>query len=439
MNSEISRLVEKIKAQGYKKICFWLPAFNVGGGTFYFCELAKYIVNNTDLEVLYMDFKEGYPSQMLEGSGVQVLEYNKEDIDFPITEPCIVVTNSTRVIQIKHMNPVSKLLFWHYETVPCAWDKVLIRNETKAFLELCKEEKAMVFHDWSSRNIFMQQYGIDYTEQKYLYMFLTPKPRLNERLGMINPKEINLLWLGRAGTEKVQSIYNIIRCYAAYKTNKKKVMHIVGDGIRMAELKKYAKTFEKQIKFVFTGTIGKNNLDEYLMNHADVAFSMGLSAVESAALKIPSVVVQLDTKTINGDSFYWIFDTMEYCMGILPSQKKDFDIHYTKFKDIMDEIVVRNGKQQMAVKCYSFYKEYLSDYDDIVEKFLTYVAETTMTAEKLERCIGFMPYENIRLTRKKFLRKIISETVEFNGRRFKYNGKGKLISEKTLKNSVEVQ
>ncbi len=307
MNSEISRLVDEIKAQGYRKICFSIPAFNVGGGTFYLCELAKYLVENSDLEVYYIDFKDGYPSQLLEGSGVKILEYNKDDIDFPITEPCIFVTNSTRVIQVKHMNPASKLLFWHYETVPCAWDKVLIRNETRAFLELCKQEKAMVFHDWSSRNIFMQQYGIDFTEQKYLYMFLTPKPRLNERLGMIHPGEINLLWLGRAGTEKVQSIYTIIRCYAAYKTKKKKIMHIVGDGIRIAELKKYAKGFEKQIKFVFTGTIGKEELDEYLMNHADVSFAMGLSAVESAALKIPSVVVQLDTKPIKDDGFYWIF------------------------------------------------------------------------------------------------------------------------------------
>ena len=439
MNSEISRLVDEIKAQGYRKICFSIPAFNVGGGTFYLCELAKYLVENSDLEVYYIDFKDGYPSQLLEGSGVKILEYNKDDIDFPITEPCIFVTNSTRVIQVKHMNPASKLLFWHYETVPCAWDKVLIRNETRAFLELCKQEKAMVFHDWSSRNIFMQQYGIDFTEQKYLYMFLTPKPRLNERLGMIHPGEINLLWLGREGTEKVQSIYTIIRCYAAYKTKKKKIMHIVGDGIRIAELKKYAKGFEKQIKFVFTGTIGKEELDEYLMNHADVSFAMGLSAVESAALKIPSVVVQLDTKPIKDDEFYWIFDTREYCMGILPSQKKDFEVQFTKFNDIMDEIVVRKGKQQMAIKSYAFYKEYLSDYDDIVEKFLTYISETTLTAEKLEKCIGFMPYENIRLKRKKFLRKILSENIEFNGKRYKYNDHGKLVSEKEVRNSGEAQ
>ena len=50
-----------------------------------------------------------------------------------------------------------------------------------------------------------------------------------------------------------------------------------------------------------------------------------------------------------------------------------------------------------------------------------------------------MPYENIRLKRKKFLRKILSENIEFNGKRYKYNDHGKLVSEKEVRNSGEAQ
>jgi len=409
---KIKDLVNTIKEQGYKKICFWIPAYNVGGGTFYLCEIAKYLASETDLEIYYMDYLEGYPSSLLKDTNVTMLEYKEEDLDFCLQEPCVIVTNSTRVIQMQRMNPQNKFLFWHYETVPCAWDIVLIREETKRFLELANKENTMVFHGWSSRDILNRQYNIGYEKQSYFYMFLSAKEKIQNNQGLISPDEINVVWVGRAGNEKIYSIYNIIDNLAKYQTEKKKKFHIVGDGWRMNDLKKYAEKFKNKITFDFPGTIPKDKLDDYILKHADVTFAMGLSSLESAALKVPSVVVQLDIKPIKDDAFYWLFDTKEYCVGILPSQKNDFDVNYVTFAEIMDSIYRYGKKNELAQKSYNFYLQNMSNFEDIIERALIYISESTLTADKLLKCIGYMPYMQIKVKQKKLFNLVLSEEIQ---------------------------
>lgn len=433
--AQIREKVNEIKKQGYNKICFWIPAYNVGGGTYYLCEIAKYLVENFDLDIYYMDFPDGYPSSLLKGSNVKILDYNTDDLDFCIKEPCVIVTNSTRVTMLKRMNPANKLLFWHYETVPCGWDSVLIKGEERNFLELTKKENAMVFHDWSSRNIFKQQFNIEFENKSYLYMFVNNKEAPVDNFELINPEEINIVWVGRAGNEKIYSIYNIMDNLAKYPTTLRKVFHIVGDGWRMNDLKKYSERYKDVINFNFTGTIPKTELDDFLKKHADVVFAMGMSAIEGAALRIPSVVVQLDTKPINGSDFYWLFDTKEYCVGILPSQKKDFDIEYTKFERILKDIYLNNQKEYLAKKCYDYYLDTFGDFERIVNSFLSYIIDSTLTAEKLKGCIKYMPYCTIRLVQKKFLNKVFHEEIIYDNKRYIYKN-GKFKKTKAIKQGM---
>ncbi len=431
MQKKIQTLVKKIKEQGFKKICFWMPAYNVGGGSYYLCELAKYLAENTELDIYYMDFPEGYPTSLLKDSRVTILDYYDDGIDFCIQEPCVIITNSTRVIQLKRMNSKNKILLWHYETAPSGWDLVLIRGEAREFLELTKKENAMVFHDWSSRNIFKQQFNIDFENKSYLSMFLNDKEEPLSNFDLIDPDEINIVWVGRISHEKINSIYNIMDNLAKYPTNRKKVFHIVGDGWCMNALKKYSQKYDDIIQFNFMGTIPKSELDEFLKNHADIVFGMGLSVIEGAALRIPSVVVQLDTKPIKDDDFYWLFDTKEYCVGILPSQKKDFDIEYTKFEYMLKEIYLNNQKETIARECYKYYMDQFGNFGDIVCRFLTYVIDSSLTADKLQKCIKYMPYCSIAVTQKKLLNKVVSEEIKFNDRIDIYKN-GKLKSSKML-------
>lgn len=409
--SEIARYVSKFEEQGYKKLCFWAPVYNIGGGTNYYCELAQYLVMNTSLEVYYVDFKEGYATKILRNTNVKFIEYIENEKYFPIKDKCLIIVNSTRVIQLKRMNKDSKILFWHWETAPTAWHVVFLMHEYIDFFNLCKENNAMVFHDWSSRNSFKQQYNFVFENKSYLYMLVPSKDYLANPNKLINENEINLTWVGRISHEKINSIFYLIDNFSKYQSDKRKVLHIVGDGYSMGALRKYVDKYKDQIYFDIVGTIEREDLDDYLIKNTDILFAMGRSSIEGAALKIPTAVVLLDTKPIKSNLFYWLFNTKEYCVGVTPRQTREFDIHYSRFNDLLDDIYMYNQKGSIAEKCYNYYMSHLSNYDSLVCDFLKYMDQSTLTMEKLESCIKYIPYNNIRVRRKRFLKKILSLDV----------------------------
>ena len=210
-NEELTLLARKIKDQGYNGICFWQPVRCVGGGVIFFAKHAQYLAKNTDLSIYYVDYHDGYAHDILaqENSRVKFIDFDPNQSVLPIEESVIVITNSTRVVQIKQLPPKSKLLFWHYETIPCAWDVVLINREAKKFLRLAYENRALVYHDWSSRNIFKVQYGLDFQNKDYLTILYEPHGQFTSA-GPVRPGMISIGWLGRLSTDKICSLYNLM-------------------------------------------------------------------------------------------------------------------------------------------------------------------------------------------------------------------------------------
>lgn len=102
---KIVQLVQEIREQGYKNICFMQPALNIGGGSFIEAKLAEYLANNTDLNIYFCDYKDGYGEYLLKDTPkVKKLTFKNDDIYFPLQEKYILITNSTRVVLIKNMH-----------------------------------------------------------------------------------------------------------------------------------------------------------------------------------------------------------------------------------------------------------------------------------------------------------------------------------------------
>lgn len=392
MQERIQKIVEEIKQQGYESICLWMPVRSVGGGTLYLFFLARYLLDHTDIKVYYMDYSDGYAHDLLVSDArFKFINYDPNVLTFPVAEPVIVFTNSTKVIQIKNMNLHSKILFWHFETVPCAWDIVLLNRETKRFLKLTQKEHAMIFHDWSSRDILNRQYPINFQDENYLPLFLPPKNSSSDG-SLIEKDVLNIGWLSRLGHEKVQSLYNLVDNLAGLQTDKRKRLVVIGDGRYRKDVEKYCKQYKDEIEVRFVGTIAKEELDEFLICNVDILFAMGTSVLEGAALKIPTVIVQLSMEHYDDDEFIWFHETKEYCVGIMHYQKDAFKVNYTRFEDIIRSVYGEDGKRVVGEKCYHCFIKHHSDFDAIMERFLNYCRDTTLTFEKLKGCIRFIPY-----------------------------------------------
>ena len=408
---EIQSLVEEIKAQGYEAICFWLPAYNTGGGTYYFCEIAKYLVRNTNLHIYYMDYPDGYPSQLLRRTNVTILTYRLEDNSFPVQEKCVIITNSTRAIQLTNMRPDNKLLFWHYETAPCAWDIVFILGEKQRYLNLTQQKHAMLFHDWSSWDILSQDCGTAY-EKQYLPLYLKQR-EVRPHEAPVDINEINVAWIGRLAKEKNQSLFNVIDNFAKYHTSRKKIFHIIGDGPLSCDVRKYIEKYKDIIDFILTGTIPVNKLSQYLSDHVDVLFAMGLSVLEGASIGIPSVVVKLDIKPISGDEFFWLSDSMDYCVGILPSQRDRFTVCFRSFATIINSVLAPGGKAAYGKRCYDYYLCNHSNEEFAIYQLLSAIKSDEMNMQELKDCIKYIPYTHVKLKKKILLGRIISKRVFF--------------------------
>lgn len=392
LKNRIQDIANQIIADGYKSICFWMPCYNVSGGARYLRDLAVSIADNTRLKVYYMDFENGFPSQMLEGSdNVEIVRFDPEQTELPIKEPTVIFTNSTKVIQIKKMNPRSKMLFWHFETIPCAWDWLFFNGEEKKYIKLAKENKAMVYHDWSGKDILNDQFKIGFDNDDYLQVYSSLKTVGGARKEF-NDKEINVVWLSRLGAEKVCSLYNIIDNFAKYKTDKIKRLHIIGDGIRRDAVEAYCKKYKERLEIIFTGTIAHEELGPYLLENADIVLAMGTSVVESAALGIPSAVVQLSSRRFSDDAFYWLFDAKDYCVGITTDEKERYNVQYKTLGQLLAAIDTDEKEAHIGEKCYNYFIENHCDFDSIVEKFLTCVRDTKLTYKDLKKAIRYTPY-----------------------------------------------
>lgn len=400
--SELSSFVGQLKAQGFSRVCFMLPAYNVGGGTWELCQIAIFLAEHTDLEVFYMDYNNGYPSFLLAGSRVKIVAYKDEDSNFCIEEPCVVITNLTRVVLLKNMNPTNKILFWHYETAPVDWNALFLLNETNRFLQLCSKSNSVMFHDWSAWNILETQSGLQF-QRNYLWVVIPRKPPNKLPREMVHPDEIHVVCLGRLGYEKIQGLYKVMDLFAAHSTRKKKVLHIVGDGKYRRQAERYSEKFRNVLTVEFTGTIPKDELDQYLLTYGDVVFAMGMSTLEGAALHIPSVVIPVSTKPIDGDWFYFLYDTKDYCVGILPEQKDAFDVHFHTFSEIIDAICCRGGKKKTGDKCYRYYAARYASLEAVAAKCVRGCVDSRLTMEMVRDCIQYIPYNHLAVKEINFL------------------------------------
>lgn len=420
LNKIIGR-VDELKNEGFKAIVFWMPALNIGGGAFYLAELAKFLDKYTNIDIYFVDYLGGYPTQLLKGSNVKFITYSINLINLPIQEKCLLITNTTRVIHIPKMHPESKLLFWHYETTKCAWNKVIIDKNINSYFKLLKNNNALVYHDASARlslNSFDNQKLLN---KDYLYITIPPKIKSCEsKLELINNKEINVAWLGRIAHDKIESIKYLVKNLNACKTDKLIKFNIIGDGPLMNNLREYCKNYTN-IEFNFIGLVIKEDLDDCLIKNADILFAVGTSVLEGASLKIPSANLFLSYNEISDDSAIWLFDSKEKTLGILDIDKEVFDAKYTKISEMIEGVI--QNKKIFSQKTYEYYKENHSSFENLVFDFLGYFKKSSLTFRKLRKYLKYTPYKLLKYSVISFWNVPIYSKSEYDNEiRYKFLG-----------------
>lgn len=393
----LSQFEHDIREQGYSGICFWLPSRAVAGGTKILFTYAKYLSEHTDLHVYFVDYHDGASHDLCaRGTSIQFIDYDPNADTLPLPEPVIVVVNSTRVVQIKNLPPQSKLLLWHWETVPCSWEVVLINHEARRLLKLAYENRALVYHDWSSRNIFKQQFGLDFQNRDYLQIRAESReyPSVREPL---HKGQITIAWLGRLSVDKRYSLYNIMSHLARLKDPRPRRLIVIGDGVYRKEAEACAEKYKDKFETVFLGTVAHEELAACLSNMADIVFAVGTSVLEAAGCRLPAVICQMDTTPFTDDRHVLLCDTVEYCLGMTCEQARDFPGTFTPFAEIIRQVYSENGKERIGEKCYAYCRDRIGSLETICASLLRFAGQSSLTIEKLRTCIRYIPYNKLRV------------------------------------------
>lgn len=131
----------------------------------------------------------------------------------------------------------------------------------------------------------------------------------------------HLCWISRLDKDKTSVLKILIDDVIQYNNNNedKLILHIVGDGNSVENVKKIASGYS--IFFLFPGILNGDKLSEYMIsNQIRIGFAMGTSALEFASRGIATVLVPGTTEK---DFFFdktsrylWIYDSYNYDVAV---------------------------------------------------------------------------------------------------------------------------
>lgn len=247
-----------------KRIYFMLPVYLVGGGETYVCRMMEYLIAYTDVKIGIIDFKDGMLSRTCKkffpDEDIHYVDYEKND--WHLDDDSVIFAGADHLGCVKNIEGKNiRIQINVWESV-FGWDILFEPRTKRAVAKLLKETNGAAFIDIGCYSAACKQLKQKFKELYMPLFFHTPEYAFYPKETPEN--EINLVWLGRFAGSKELSIYNIIENFAAYKTDKKKVFHLIGNGPLEDKIKNYAKKYEQEIRFIFPGVLTGEELPKYL-------------------------------------------------------------------------------------------------------------------------------------------------------------------------------
>lgn len=189
----------------------------------------------------------------------------------------------------------------------------------KKLIKKLLENNSLVFMDNTGLFNLKNYFDLTVSSPKFLPVpVAVPVSNTYIDRGVESIEEVKLSYIGRSVDWKLMPLKKILSDCSKLENTNKIHFSIVVDSI--SELKKYIQVEEYSSNFLSINLIENippSAINEFLLNHSDLNFSMGTSALESAKLGIPTILVDYSTKEFPvGYKYSWLFDTVNFSLGI---------------------------------------------------------------------------------------------------------------------------
>jgi hypothetical protein len=391
--------------QPNKSLVFYFPYHGVGGVPVLFIRLAA-VLKDT-LQIYVADFSDGYMAKNLP-DGVTLIDIEHSPV-FP--KDCVLVFQSFIPWCFPFVNNVdsnSKVLFWGLH--PQNFDPKIFnehhRNRLISSLSKCintlsvwrRYKLVRVLKYLQSQNavVFQGRENVEATE-KYLKhtiespLFLPiPVPSIDlTKKAPRFPKVLDCAWIGRICDFKYRILEHIIVRLARASLQIGKIrLLIIGNGEYHDQIEKCASLNSSDTFSVeFKGEIPMSDLPSFLVDHVDLLFAMGTSALEGARLGIPVFLANFSyTSIIRNYHFKLIFDNSGFCLG-----EEITETHYENESSLEDSLrAVQNDYLQYSKLSFDYWKENFS-IGSVEKKFLMHAGTTTASFGEMAGLGFFKP------------------------------------------------
>lgn len=380
-----------------KRIYFLFPVYLVGGGETYVCRMIEYLLAYTDIKIGIIDFSDGMLSRtckkFFSKEDIHYVDYNQGT--WMLNDDSIIFAGADHLGCIKPLTGKNIRIQIDVWEAVFGWDILFEKKTKKAVAKLLKENNGTSFIDIGCYLAACKQLKQEFKQIYMPLFYYTPKAKYYAKIRPDN--EINLVWLGRFAGSKLYALYNIIDNFANYKTSKKKIFHLIGNGPLEDDIKNYAKKHGQDIKFIFTGVLTGKDLTRYLQENADVGVAMGTSTLNIGALSIPVIMAPQSVKPITVDKFLWLSDMEGGCCGTPLDDDEIFAGMYKKlktFESMMDDCCDPKKRKAIGEEGYKLLMQTYGSITYCGSKFLEAICQTTLTFEKLKKVLKFLPYND---------------------------------------------
>lgn len=371
-----------------KKLVFFIETRKpIGGSQIQFLNFAAYISEHYNYQTYYINYPNPIVEEKYANTGIIFLDI--QSCDYSILEDAVFFTPInylfyllTRIQSFKK----TKIFLYFYHPNVFEWLNAQIyikHRQSESLLQLLADTHSYCFMD-SSNYLSMHRKTNIALKPIYLPVTLhntynTPLKAKNTLIGEAE-REINIGWLGRLDNDKIYSVINTAD--NLLKLNHKIKMinfHLIGDG--NAKEKISIKEYSPNIRFIFTSYLYNEERDKYITENIDIMVAMGISAIETAMLYIPTVIPIVSPKRFWTNSFVYIQDILGYSLGWNIQEIDELGKNEHTLQEIIDDIYKKGNKLKLGKLAHDFCCNEFS-LKNASENLINMVEESILDVEK---------------------------------------------------------
>lgn len=386
--------LNEYERRDYKKIVFYFrKGINAKGDFTMYYRIASYIAENYDYAVYCINNSVPELQYKYKDSKIIFGTINKNNLqDF--ADATFVTAYNQLFFLLEEISELKNarilLLFLHPQMIKWMENQTFGRLfDVKETLEFLKKNNAYAFMDEANKLAAERSLG-EWFPDRFLPVvadknaLIKAMPEIDDGIG----RDVNVAWLGRLDYDKIYSVINFVTNLCDYVGDRKINVHLIGDGNGINVLAAETNKFAPNVRYVYNSYMYGEERDEYLKKNADFVVAMGISALDSALLGLPTVMPIVSPSRFRDDKFMYLFDTVNFCLGFSAEDLKNPRYEKRSVKEIYEDIYVRGRKKELGKRCHDFAVEEFS-VEGNIENILSIINNTEMTVADCRKCAGF--------------------------------------------------